>query len=111
MSQYDSDKVFDALAIRDTSNHNSVVSDNRGFTPKTIAVCNKLNQTVSFQLQGCFDNTFTEVFNIGSSWDITASTNGYQNTETYFPFFRLVASCSASPTTGTLTVFMLKVEG
>ena len=110
MAIFDVDKSFDALAIRDTSNHNSNVSDHRVFSPKTIAVCNKLDKTVTFQLQGSFAEAFTEVFDIGASFDVTATTNGWQNAEVYFPYLRLVASCSVSPTAGTLTVFFLKRE-
>ena len=110
MPQYDTDKTFNALAIRDTALKTSTASDHKQFTPKTIAVCNKLNQQVTFQLQGSFDSSFAEVFNIGATFDVAANVNSWQNASVYFPYLRLTAQCSTAPTTGTLTVFFLKVE-
>lgn len=110
MAQYDTEKVFDAEAIRDTTAHTSSISDHRVFAPKTIAICNKLNQTVTFQLQGSFDAAFSEVFDIGATFDVTASTNDWQNADVYFPYLRLEVSCSVAPTTGDLTVYFLKRE-
>lgn len=110
MAQYDIDKPFDALAIRDTAEHNSSVSNHQQFSPKTIAICNKLNQTTTFQLEGSFNSSFAEVFDIGATFDVAAETNAWQNASVYFPFLRLKASCSVAPTTGTLTTFFLKVE-
>ena len=107
---YDKDTVFDALAIRDTATKTSDVSNNQGFVPKTIAINNALNQAVTLQLQGTTDSSFTNVYDIGAPFVIAASTLSYQNTETYFPFFRLTAVCAIAPTTGTLTVTLLKVE-
>ena len=109
MPQYDTDKTFNALAIRDTALKTSTSSDHKQFTPKTIAVCNKLNQQVTFQLQGSFDNSFAEVFNIGATFNVAANTNGWQNASVYFPYLRLTAQCSTAPTTGTLTVFVIGV--
>ena len=40
-----------------------------------------------------------------------ASTNDYQTVTDYFPFYRLVASCGISPTTGVLDVWILKARG
>jgi len=110
MPQYDQDKTFNALAIRDTALKTSTPSEHKQFSPKTIAVCNKLDQLVTFQLQGSFEETFTEVFNIGATFDVAANTNGWQNASVYFPYLRLTAQCTTAPTTGTLTVLFLKVE-
>lgn len=110
MAQYDVDKTIDALAIRDTSDHTSVVSNHQQFAPKTIAVCNKLDKSVDFQLQGCFDESFTEAFDIGAVFNVAANTNDWQNAEVYFPFLRIVATATVTPTSGTLTVFFLKRE-
>ena len=110
MAQFDIHKIFDELSIRDTATYNSEISDHRVFSPKTIAVVNKLNQAVTFQLQGSFDPAFSEIFNIGVAFTVTANTNSWQNASVYFPYLRLTASCSISPTSGALTTYFLKVE-
>ena len=108
MAAFDQDKIFDAKAIRDTTNHLSIVSDNQSMPTKTIAVCNKLNQDVTCQLEGSFSASFAEVFNIGVTFVVTASTNDWEEASVYFPFIRVKATCSVAPTTGTLTIFLLK---
>ncbi len=110
MSQYDTDKVIDGEAIRDTNDVLSSVSDHRVFAPKTIAICNKLNQSVDFQLQGSFESAFTEVFDIGAVFNVAANTNDWQNADVYFPYLRLKATATTSPTTGDLTAYFLKRE-
>lgn len=109
MANQDIDKVFDALAIRDTSNHNSVESKSGEFMAKTIVVENGLNQQVTFQLQGsCFGSTWV---NIGSPWNVATSTNTFQTVDTFFPFYRLQAVCGTSPSSGSLTVCIIKARG
>lgn len=109
MAIQDIDKVFDANAIRDTSTHNSDNSKSGEFMAKTIVVENGLDQQVTLQLQGsCFGSTWV---NIGSSWNVAASTNGFQTVDTFFPFYRLVAQCGTSPTSGALDVFIIKARG
>ena len=108
MAAFDQDKIFDTKAIRDTADHLSIVSDNQATPTKTIAVCNKLDQAVTCQLQGSFDASFAEVFNIGATFVITASTNDWEEASVYFPFIRVKATCSVAPTTGGLTIYLLK---
>ena len=88
MAMFDQDKVFDALAIRDQNNHNSIVSNNQSTPTKTIAVCNKLNQIVTCQLQGSFEEAFTEVFNIGTSFNVGIGLNGSLLYKKYYPCYR-----------------------
>ena len=103
------DKAFDALAIRDTSDHTSVEIDNGGFIIKTLIIENSLNQTVSFQCQGSAEASFSNPFNIGTAWEVTANTNTFQTCDSYIPFWRIVATAASSPTTGALTVFVMGV--
>lgn len=109
MAYADIDKVFEAEAIRDTSAHNSVSSFSGEFLAKTIVVENGLNQTVTCQLQGSADGSTW--LNVGSTWDVSASTDGFQTVETYFPHYRLVAQCGTSPTSGVLDVCIIKARG
>jgi hypothetical protein len=106
MAVYDEDGVFTAEAIRDTSEHTSAVAKTGEFTAQTITVENGLNQQATLQLQGSRDGTV--FFDINDPFNIPASTNDYETVTDYFPCYRLVASCAVSPTTGTLTCYILK---
>lgn len=110
MSVFVEDQMFNALAIRDTNNHNSAVFDLRHFTPKTLIVENGLNQQVDLQLEGGREVTLAAKFNVGSVINVAATTNDYATLSDAIPFVRLVASCATAPTTGTLTVYMEKVD-
>jgi hypothetical protein len=105
------DKVINALAIRNTSNHTSTVAEEKGYIPKTIIVHNGLNQTVSVQLQGSIDDTFNNPLTVGNAFNVSASEDDYATLTDYLPYLRVVASCSIAPTTGTLTVYLAKVGG
>ena len=109
MAYQDVDKIFTAEAIRDTSSHNSVSSKSGEFMAKTIVVENGLNQQATFQLQGSTDESTW--YDIGSTFNVAASSNDFQTVETYFPFYRVVASCGTSPTSGVLDVCIIKARG
>lgn len=108
MANYDEDKVFDALAIRNTTTQDSSSSMSGEFNAKTIIVENGLNQEVSIQLQGSRNGTW---FSIGSPFAVSASTNLYQTVSDYFPKYRLQATCAVAPASGTLTAYILKARG
>ena len=99
------DKIFDALAIRDTANYFSTITDNIQYNIKTILIQNGLNQILTCQLQGAREDTFTDVYNVGNSFTVNANTNDYQPMTNYFPYLRLKVS-STTPTTGTLTAYL-----
>ena len=101
--------VFDLEAIRDTAVHNSISSDNSQFHLKTIVISNGLNQTVTLQVQGSRDNSTW--INIGSTFDVAASTNTYQTSDTFFPFMRITAICSVAPASGTLSAWFELLGG
>lgn len=101
---------INALAIRDTSPHDSDIVFNGDFIIKTLVVENSLNQTVTFQCQGSAHSDFSNSFNIGSSWDVSATTNTYMTCENYFPYWRVTATCATAPSSGTLTVIVFGVE-
>ena len=106
MAYHDEDQVFIALAIRDTTNHDSTVATTGEFTAETIIVENGLNQQVTIQLQGSRDETTW--FDIGNSFNVAATTDDYATVTDFFPCYRVQAICSVSPTTGTLDVWILK---
>jgi len=105
------EKILDALAIRDTSDHNSSVSENRGFVPKTIVIHNSLDEQVSVQLQGDIVEGFSNPMDVGSPFNVATTTNDYATLTDYLPFFRVVCSCGSAPTTGSVTIYLAKVEG
>ena len=105
-----SQKTFEDEAIRDTSTHNGATVFNGDFQVKTIIVENSLNQTVTFQCQASANSDFSNSFDVGNSWDVSASTNTYQTCDSYFPYMRLTATCDTAPTSGDLTVIIYGVE-
>jgi len=103
-------KTFDAEAIRDTSGHNGTIVYNGDFIIKTIIIENGLNQNVSLQCQASANADFSNSFNVGSAFDVSANTDTFQTCESYFPYWRLVATCNTAPTTGDLTVHTMGVK-
>ena len=104
------DTVINALAVRDTSDHLSTVSDNRGAIPKTIVVYNSLNQNVLVQLQGDRDSGFDVAMPVGSEFTVTTGTHDYATISDYLPYLRVRVKCSVSPSSGTVSVFILRVK-
>ena len=103
----DQDQVFTAEAIRDTSSKTSDESATGEFTAETIIIENGLDQQVTLQLQGCRQGGSTW-FNVGSSFNVPASTDDYETVTDYFPCYRLTAICSTAPTSGDLDVWIIK---
>jgi len=102
--------TISAAAIRDTNALNGDVIFNGDFVVKTLIVENGLNQTVTLQCQGSANADFSNSFNIGASWDVAAATNTYMTCDTYIPYWRVVATCSVAPASGTLSVLVLGVN-
>ena len=102
--------IFTDEAIRDTSNHNGAIVFNGDFVVKTLIIENGLNQTVTLQCQASAHDDFSHAFNVGSSFDVSASTDDYQTCDSYFPYWRITAICGTAPTTGVLTITILGVE-
>lgn len=100
-------EIFAALAIRDTSEHISSVSENIGYRVKTIIIKNELNQTVTLQCQGSRDSS--DWFNITDSFNVSSATTIHQSCETYFPYLRALATCPTAPTTGGLSMWIEKM--
>jgi hypothetical protein len=109
MANFGEDKVFDALEIRDTSDHNSVISYIGEFTAETIFVCNGLDQEVTLQLQGSRDKSVW--VDVGVPVAVTANTDDYDTVTDFFPYYRIQATCSTSPTSGQLDVWVIQARG
>jgi len=107
MAKVNSEKTFDAEAIRDTSLATGTIIKNYDFQLKTIIIHNHLDQTVTLQCQASADGS-TNWFNVGSSFDVTTNTDTYQTCESYFPYMRMTAQCSSSPSSGDLTVWFIQ---
>jgi len=101
--------TFDEKEIRDTNAHNGGTVFNGEYTIKTVIVENDLNQVVTLQCQASMHPDFSSNFNVGDSWEVSANTNIYQSCDTYFPYWRMVATCDTAPTTGDITVHVLGV--
>jgi len=96
--------TFTAKEIRDTNSYNGDIIFNDDFVVKTIIIENILNQIVTLQCQGSAELDFSNSFNIGDSFDVAANTTIYKNYDNYFPYYRVTAICSSSPTSGDLIV-------
>lgn len=103
-------KALDALVIRDTNAHDGVVIFNGEFIIKTLIVENSLDQAVTFQCMGSAHPDFSNSFNIGSSFEVAATTNIYMTCDTYIPYWRITATCSVAPTDGSVTVTVFEVD-
>ena len=108
MALFSQEKAFDAEAIRDTSLHNGILIFLGEFRLKTIIIENGLNQTVTLQCKGSAHADFSNSFNIGSSFDVSANTDTYQTCDSYFPYMRLTAICSVAPSSGNLSVHFME---
>lgn len=98
-------KLFNAAAIRDTNALNSTAIDDIGVVGSGLfAAENTLNQSVSLQYQGSFDNS--NWHNIGSAVVVAATTGKEADTiSDPWPYVRCVATCSVAPASGSLTVW------
>lgn len=107
-------KLIDALAIRDTTAHNSDPVNDIGVLGSGLCAAeNGLNQDVSVQYQGSFDQTTWH--NIGSASTVIAKSGSVLGVaaDTFsdpWPYFRAVATCSVAPASGSLTIWYSWVE-
>ena len=108
MAKVNTEKTFDALAIRDTSSHNGSILNLFDFQVKTLIIENSLDQQVTLQCQGSAHADFSNSFNIGSAFNVAANTDTYQTCDSFFPYMRMTAICGSSPTTGDLTVHFIE---
>ena len=108
MAKVNTEKTFDALAIRDTADHTGTTINNFDFQLKTIIVENELNEKVTFQCQASVHADFSNSIDVGATWDANASENMYQSCETFFPYMRLIATCDSTPSSGNLTVHFVQ---
>ena len=102
----DKDLVFEDKEIRDQADHTSETAHSGEFTAETLVVLNGLDQQVDFQLQGCVGDG--NWMNICSVFSTAASSNDYETVTDYFPCYRIIASCSATPTSGVVNVWVVK---
>jgi len=110
MAQRQIQLIFDEAEIRNTSENVSSLADNEVFTIKTVIIHNSLNKDVSLQCEGSLDGV-GNWFDVGSAMNVTAQTNSFQTCDSFIPFFRVTATCSEAPSSGTLTVAVCRVSG
>ena len=109
MANWDFDKVFDALEIRDTDSHESGHVYIGEFNAETLVIYNETDQTVTLKYQGSVDDT--SWIDIGSDIVIAAGVKDYETVTDFFPEYRLLAQCASAPTTGSLSVWVMKAGG
>ena len=102
--------VFDALAVRDISDHTSDKVYNGGAVVKSVAVENGCNQAATCQCMGSFHEDYSGSFTAGDEFEIAANTNQLIKCDTYLPYWWMVVSYAVAPTTGSLSAHMAGVE-
>jgi hypothetical protein len=107
MAKVNTEKTFDAEAIRDTSVHNGAGFYLYDFQLKTIIYHNHLDQQVTLQVQASATGS-SDWFNVGNSFNVSSSSDGYQTIDAYFPYIRVTAQCGTAPTSGDLTVYLIQ---
>ena len=104
------DVLFSALAITDTTAHDSNASVTIYAQQKTILVVNGLNQSVSIQAQWSRDGS--SWYNLGTAQSVTAGAAAEIGTSTisalgdYLPMLRVTATCATAPTSGSLSAWL-----
>ena len=103
------EKTFSAYEIRDGEIHEGGIVFNGEFTIKTIIIENSLDKSVALQCEASMHKDFSNHFPVGGEFEVAANKNTYQSSDTYFPYWRVVAKCSEAPTVGNLTVHVIGV--
>ena len=103
---------YDALAIRDTSAHNSSSINNMQAGGTLLCFArNSLDQTVDLKYQGSFDGTSVWK-DLATAVTVSATTGTDVQTLTDpWPFVRAVATSTVQPASGSLTVHWAWAEG
>ena len=104
------DQIITDLALRDTDDHTSGVSDNRGAIPKTVVIYNETDEDLTVQLQGDRDVDFDYGMNMGSPFVVSSNTHDYATISDYLPYLRVSVSAITAPTTGTVDAYIMRVK-
>jgi len=111
MAQVIETLVFDAEEIRSTSKVMSSTSDNEYFMIKTLIIENSHNQSFTAQCWGSRHSDMSNKFLIGGEWGIPADTNMYQTCDSFIPYWAIEVWAGTAPTSGNITIDVLKTEG
>jgi len=104
------DEIIHELVLRDTDDHISNVSDNRGAIPKTVVIYNETDQDITVQLQGDRDSDFDVAMDMGNPFVIDAGTHDYATISDYLPYLRVKITASTAPTSGTVDAYIMRVK-
>jgi len=110
MAEIQETLVFNNEEIRNTNKTMSSTSDNEYFSIKTLIIENGLDKALTAQCWGSRHSDMSHKFKIGGEWPIEANTDMYQTCDSYIPYWSIEVWADESPTSGGLTVDVLKVE-
>jgi len=110
MAEVQQTLVFDETEIRNTAKTMSATSDNEYFMIKTLIIENSHNQSLTAQCWGSRHSDMSKKFKIGGEWGIPADTNIFQTCDSFIPYWAIEVWAGTAPTTGNLTVDVMKVE-
>lgn len=110
---YGNDQVFTDEEIRDTNAHNSPVVDCRTFKNKTVLAVSDLDQPLSCQIQGAYDEDFTDPTDLGAPFTVpigsVTTERRYETNDDYFPWIRVVVTATGVPTAGDLNMWVMPI--
>jgi len=98
------------LDIRDVADHYSDVADCRDTDRRTFFYANDCNQLINVQVQASEDESFTNVFNVGTVQSVGAGTRISQLISDYYPYMRIRATAAVAPTSGTFNAWIAKLR-
>lgn len=105
------DEVIHVYALRDTSDHLTNISDNRGAIPKTVVIYNDTNQSITCQLQGDRDTDFDFAMDMGDTFEVVSNTHDYATVSDYLPYLKVkFKATNTAPTTGTVSIYIMRVK-
>lgn len=106
------DYVIHNLAIIDALVHTSTISKTEGFKDITIYVFNGLNQAVDIVVQASPEAGFMPFVVVPPLPAITvpATSDDYTVLTEHHPYIRVTAQCPVAPTSGTLTVVIVRAS-
>ena len=83
-------------------------------SPVTIFVENGLDQDVAVQVKGNRQKSTTGAINVGSSFTVSANSNDARtltpDTSGWLPYLYVELQCSTAPSSGNITVYLVKTK-
>ena len=115
------DAVFYEAKVRDAETHYSGWQDfidevefypvcTRGYSRVAIEVINGLDADVDVTVEGSFTPSFYYKFPVGTTFTVSAGSSTYETLTDPVPYIRIAVKAAAAPSSGELTVMVVKAR-